>query len=212
MKLFLLSSIVLSLFAAEEFPYIKPISVEYPTKIQSPALESKSLKENIQDQDKDGVEDAKDKCPNTPEGIKVNKKGCELDSDGDGIFDSKDSCPNTKIGFIVDEKGCPSFKMPQLSFQTNEYKMTSEQINSLQEFADFLKKNPSYQVVIYAYAFDTTSKSENKSLSQKRAQAVQNALLSLGISSVKLTAIGMGEARLEKDDKKENSIDIELLR
>jgi len=213
MKLLLLIMPTLLLFAMDKFPYIKPLSVEYPPKIVPSSTQTSGLlKENIKDQDKDGIADSKDKCPNTLQGTKVNKKGCEADSDGDGIFDSKDSCPNTNSGFIVDEKGCPSFKMPQIVFELNHYKMTNKQTNSLQEFADFLKENPSYQVVIYAYAFDDASKSKNKLLSQKRAQAVQNALLSLGISSVKLTALGMGEALLEDNEKRESHIDIELLR
>ena len=37
------------------------------------------------DVDKDGVVNVSDKCPETPEGSKVDFKGCELDSDQDGI-------------------------------------------------------------------------------------------------------------------------------
>jgi OOP family OmpA-OmpF porin len=64
-------------------------------------------KEEELDSDGDGVLDYKDKCPNTPKGVKVDEKGCPLDSDGDGVFDSMDKCPNTPKGVKVDEKGCP---------------------------------------------------------------------------------------------------------
>jgi len=60
------------------------------------------------DTDHDGVVDRKDKCPDTPLGIKVNKKGCPIDTDGDGIPDYLDKCPDTPkeaIGF-VDNNGC----------------------------------------------------------------------------------------------------------
>ena len=58
------------------------------------------------DTDGDGVIDAKDKCPTTPKGRKVNAEGCELDGDGDGVVDSKDKCPTTPAGRKVNADGC----------------------------------------------------------------------------------------------------------
>ena len=59
------------------------------------------------DSDGDGVPDSYDKCPNTPPGVKVDADGCPLDSDGDGIPDSIDKCPDTPPGTIVNSDGCP---------------------------------------------------------------------------------------------------------
>jgi OOP family OmpA-OmpF porin len=59
------------------------------------------------DSDGDGVPDVKDRCPNTPRGVKVDASGCPLDSDGDGVPDVKDRCPNTPRGVKVDASGCP---------------------------------------------------------------------------------------------------------
>jgi outer membrane protein OmpA-like peptidoglycan-associated protein len=59
------------------------------------------------DQDKDGVYDDFDKCPNTPKGVKVDTNGCPIDSDGDGVPDYLDKCPNTPQGAPVDANGCP---------------------------------------------------------------------------------------------------------
>jgi len=59
------------------------------------------------DEDKDGVPDYLDKCPDTPEKVRVDKKGCPLDTDNDGIPDYIDICPNTPKGVLVDEFGCP---------------------------------------------------------------------------------------------------------
>ncbi|MBF0124807.1 MAG: OmpA family protein [Magnetococcales bacterium] len=59
------------------------------------------------DSDGDGVSDSRDKCPDTPKGVKVDSDGCPLDSDGDGVTDDKDQCPNTPKGTKVDSVGCP---------------------------------------------------------------------------------------------------------
>ncbi len=60
------------------------------------------------DTDRDGVFDRKDKCPDTPMGAIVNKKGCPSDTDGDGVPDGLDRCPNTPAGATVNSAGCPS--------------------------------------------------------------------------------------------------------
>ena len=60
------------------------------------------------DTDGDGVNDKKDKCPDTPRGATVNADGCPTDSDGDGVWDGIDQCIGTPKGATVDAKGCPT--------------------------------------------------------------------------------------------------------
>ncbi len=61
--------------------------------------------EGCPDTDKEGVIDNLDECPDTPEGVKVDAKGCPLDRDGDGIPDYKDKCPDVKG--LAKFEGCP---------------------------------------------------------------------------------------------------------
>jgi outer membrane protein OmpA-like peptidoglycan-associated protein len=58
------------------------------------------------DSDEDGVPDGSDKCPNTPRGARVDKRGCPLDADGDGVADGLDKCPDTPKGVKVSADGC----------------------------------------------------------------------------------------------------------
>ncbi|QKG52393.1 OmpA family protein [Hymenobacter sp. BRD67] len=57
------------------------------------------------DMDGDGVPDRKDKCPDTPAGVKVDVNGCPVDTDGDGVADYQDKCPTVKG--LVALQGCP---------------------------------------------------------------------------------------------------------
>ena len=66
------------------------------------------------DRDGDGVMDSKDRCPDTPPGVKVDRHGCPLDTDGDGVYDYLDKCPGTPKGVRVDARGCPSIKAARL--------------------------------------------------------------------------------------------------
>ncbi len=61
------------------------------------------------DADRDGISDKFDKCPDTPFGVKVDRRGCPVDSDKDGVPDYLDLCPDTPKearGFIGPD-GCP---------------------------------------------------------------------------------------------------------
>lgn len=63
------------------------------------------------DRDRDGVPDDVDECRNTPEGDRVDARGCTVqDTDGDGVFDDVDACADTPAGEQVDAKGCPAPK------------------------------------------------------------------------------------------------------
>jgi OOP family OmpA-OmpF porin len=63
------------------------------------------------DTDGDGVLDWWDECPDTPPGVEVTAKGCEIqdmsrDADGDRVPDYRDECPDTPSGAPVDPRGC----------------------------------------------------------------------------------------------------------
>ncbi|MFT7003192.1 MAG: OOP family OmpA-OmpF porin [Sulfurimonas sp.] len=206
---------------SNEFPLIKPISVEEApvektVKHTTQILDSDSdgvldKQDNCpnttsgekvdkfgcllkKDADKDGVPDKADKCQNTVAGTKVDNKGCELDSDNDGIVDSKDQCKDTSNEFVVDGYGCPQTATLQVNFAPAKYNVSKELVNDLQNFAKFLKDNKGYQVIIYGYTDSIGSALVNKKLSQKRANAVKKALTRYEIKETRLTAVGKGEA------------------
>ena len=57
------------------------------------------------DADNDGISDSRDKCPDTPAGVAVDKTGCPLDRDNDGVADYLDTCPDLAGTVLLN--GCP---------------------------------------------------------------------------------------------------------
>jgi len=147
------------------------------------------------DGDKDGVVDRLDICPSSAAGVQVNTKGCELDSDRDGIFDSVDSCPGSVAGANVDTKGCEIAAVVVLkgvNFNTGSMALTESSKAILADVAQTLKKNAHLKVELGGYTDNTGSKAFNISLSQRRAQAVVDFLVSRGVNAGNLTAKGYG--------------------
>lgn len=57
------------------------------------------------DTDGDGVPDYRDRCPDTPTGVRVDEFGCPLDTDADGVVDYLDRCPT--VPGLEKFDGCP---------------------------------------------------------------------------------------------------------
>jgi len=151
------------------------------------------------DSDGDGVPDYMDKCPDTPKGVKVDERGCPLDSDGDGVPDYMDKCPDTPKGTKVDEKGCPLVGEKLLiihgiNFEFDSAKISKNSESILNRAVATLRENPTIEVRIEGHTDSIGSEGYNLKLSQRRANAVRDYLVSKGIASERLEAAGKGEA------------------
>lgn len=175
------------------------------------------------DTDKDGVADYLDKCANTSLGIKVDAAGCPLDSDGDGIADYLDICPNTPKGFIIDTNGCSKDSDKdgvvdsldkcadtpagmavkadgclekvtlKIQFDTASSAVRPQYQEEISAFATYLKVNSSVTVEIQGHTDNRGSAANNRSLSQRRADAIKDVLVKThGIEASRITTTGYG--------------------
>lgn len=149
----------------------------------------------IPDSDNDGINDEEDKCPNTPGLAKYN--GCPApDRDNDGVSDDEDKCPD--IAGPASNQGCPDMpadvnklfasSASTISFTNNSSKVATTA--SLNQVVKSLKDHPDVKVKLEGHA-DNAEKSAQE-ISDARATAVKNYLVSKGISENRITVEGFG--------------------
>lgn len=154
------------------------------------------------DSDGDGVVDTADRCPNTPAGTQVDASGCPIpvDSDGDGVRDIDDRCPNTPPGIRVDARGCQlvfeegqrNVVLEGVNFETGRAVLTAESQSILDRVAESLIASPEVNIEVQGHTDNTGSLATNNRISQQRADAVRQYLISKGVAANRLTARGYG--------------------
>jgi OOP family OmpA-OmpF porin len=160
------------------------------------------------DSDADGVVDSMDQCPGTPAGVAVDAKGCALDKDGDGVPNYRDKCPNTPAGRQVDKFGCKfvlkhteSIKL-EINFANNSDAIPVAYAAELKKVGGFMKQFPAVKTVVEGHADSSGAAAYNQQLSQRRADAVRNALIrDYNIAENRLSAVGYGQERPIADNK-----------
>lgn len=79
-------------------------------------------------------------------------------------------------------------------FQTSMATLEPGGRRNVQKMADFLEQYPQYKALIEGHTDSTGSEALNQALSERRANAVKSALVSMGISPERITTRGYGEA------------------
>lgn len=129
-------------------------------------------------------------------------KKAPVDSDGDGVYDDKDKCPNTPKGIKVDSSGCPITLTEKVvidlkvEFEFDKAEIKSVYNEHLQKVANFLAAYPDAEGVIEGHTDSMGSEKYNLKLSQKRADNVRQYLIgNFGVKAERLKAVGYGESR-----------------
>ncbi|MDE1207815.1 OmpA family protein [Tenacibaculum larymnensis] len=163
------------------------------------------------DADGDGVVDGKDKCPN--EAGPAANNGCPWpDTDGDGVLDKDDKCPN-EAG-VASNNGCPEVVIKEeavkklnefaraIYFNSGKTSFRKGVTGKLDLIAGIMKEYPKANFSIQGHTDSSGSNSLNQRLSEKRAKAVLDYLITKGgIDSKRLTSAGFGEDYPIADNK-----------
>lgn len=78
-------------------------------------------------------------------------------------------------------------------FETNQSNVKAGAQASLRKLADFLAQYPTRRVLIEGHTDSVGSASSNEALSRRRADAVDGALVAMGVSKQRLSTVGYGE-------------------
>jgi outer membrane protein OmpA-like peptidoglycan-associated protein len=157
------------------------------------------------DRDNDGVPDNVDRCPDVA-GPAANN-GCPPDRDNDGVPDADDQCPD--VAGPADNHGCPKaietenirvtdnaiILKRQINFASGSSVIPPEAFAILNDIVKVLKENKTWRIAIEGHTDIRGGHPMNMRLSQARADAVRNYLMSHGIEAERLTAQGFGPDR-----------------
>ncbi|HEU4574381.1 MAG TPA: OmpA family protein [Chitinophagaceae bacterium] len=162
----------------------------------------------IPDSDNDGINDEEDKCPSVP-GV-ARYEGCPVpDTDKDGVNDEEDKCPS--VPGVKENKGCPviaeevkkkiDYAAQNIYFSIGSYKLLSKSYKGLNEVVQIMNENPDTKLMIDGHTDNTGKADLNMILSQNRANAVKQYLISKGIDESRLVATGHGQDEPIADNK-----------
>jgi outer membrane protein OmpA-like peptidoglycan-associated protein len=173
------------------------------------------------DNDNDGIEDSADKCENLSEDLDgfEDTDGCpDLDNDNDGLPDTKDMCPwapEDNDG-VSDFDGCPDEEFlemvvsvpksrkgkiihinPNKAFhfdrETNQILDKSE--DALGDIIKALQKDPKIlKISVEVHTDNSLNEEISLEITQKRADAISEALIKKGVDAKRVSAKGFGSS------------------
>jgi len=154
------------------------------------------------DNDEDGMADADDQCPE--QAGPTENRGCpDTDKDGDGVVDRLDNCPDDPGRGLY--KGCRTKQLVSITasqlkvfknvqFGTGGSRIARPSRKLLDQVANIIRSHPEFvKIRIEGHTDDRGPDEVNKSLSQRRAQAVADYLIGRGVEPERVEAIGFGE-------------------
>ena len=162
----------------------------------------------IPDTDGDGVNDEEDKCISVKGFARY--QGCPIpDTDGDGVNDEDDKCVNVK-GTAANQ-GCPeiskavieriNYAAKNVFFATGSFKLLPKSFTALNEVASLLKSDESLMIDVSGHTDSQGDEAKNQPLSENRAKAVKDYLVSKGIAESRLESAGFGSTKPVGDNK-----------
>lgn len=164
--------------------------------------QAKGLKQfkGCPDTDNDGVTDKEDGCPSVAGPIE--NKGCPWpDTDGDGVLDKDDKCP--KVKGPIENKGCPivtkevvkqlnDFLAKSVTFDTGKTTITPQSHATLDQVVAIMTEYANDKFSIEGHTDNVGKKAANQKLSEGRAAAIKDYLVSKGIHAERLQSKGFG--------------------
>lgn len=121
------------------------------------------------------------------------------DPDRDGVIEARERCAGTVKGAAIDNYGCGDIKTInerrelKVLFPNDSSYLAPQYFGQIEELASFMRQFPNTKVTIEGHCSRTGGYDYNMELSQRRANAVTEVLTQqYGIESSRLKAVGFG--------------------
>jgi outer membrane protein OmpA-like peptidoglycan-associated protein len=88
-----------------------------------------------------------------------------------------------------------TIRLNNIFFETGEHELQKTSFSELERLVSILRKSPNMQIEIHGHTDNVGAKSSNQALSERRAQAVRDFLISKNIDPDRLSIKGFGESR-----------------
>lgn len=152
---------------------------------------NKKVDDFAADDDRDGVPNKYDKCPNTQPGTKVDGSGCPLPTP-----------TTTKVYITEEDKKVVKDAIDNLEFDFGKSSLRPVSFSRLNKVAKLLiDKN--FSLKLAGHTDDVGSEAANLKLSKSRAEAIKTYLVSQGVNASRIEATGYGESQPIASNKTE---------
>jgi len=128
------------------------------------------------------------------------------DDDKDGVVNKKDKCPDSNLAYEVDEDGCTIQYTLHVKFAFDSSKLKGDSMKIIKDFSIFMDEPKKLNIEIHGHTDTIGTLKYNEQLSLRRARAVYDTLVDFGISKDRMRYVGYGETKLMviENNKKEN--------
>lgn len=124
---------------------------------------------------------------------KTESKPVDGDDDKDGVLNSVDKCPDTPAGHVVDSQGCTKRVNLHVNFETASYTVDEASKPNVKKFAEFLKARKEYDTKIIGHTDSVGTVANNQILSDNRANTVKDLIVKEGVEEQRVFTKGMSE-------------------
>ncbi len=122
-----------------------------------------------------------------------------MDDDKDGVINARDICPDTPLLSEIDNDGCETYLDDEedwelkVLFEHDSSNISPAFLNEIGSMVAFLNEYPETSIELQGHASIVGEPDYNQSLSERRALRVQDQLISLGIPPDRVRIVGFGE-------------------
>lgn len=124
------------------------------------------------------------------------------DDDNDGVINARDLCADTPRESEIDNSGCGAFvtssqtQQLHILFANDSSVIEPAFLTQLSQMANFLQSYPDASIELQGYASKVGTSEHNLTLSQKRSEAIQEQLISYGVDASRIKIVSHGDKEL----------------